>query len=42
MLGMARCPARAGRVLPPAERKLELFHGEWNTSVDPLFREFAY
>ncbi|MCB1559885.1 MAG: glutamate--cysteine ligase, partial [Xanthomonadales bacterium] len=26
----------------PAERKLELFHGEWNGSVDPLFREFAY
>ncbi|HEX5353719.1 MAG TPA: glutamate--cysteine ligase [Rhodanobacteraceae bacterium] len=26
----------------PAERKLELFHGEWHGSVDPLFREFAY
>ena len=26
----------------PAERKLELFHGPWNGSVDPLFREFAY
>jgi glutamate--cysteine ligase len=26
----------------PAERKLELFHGKWNGSVDPLFREFAY
>ncbi len=26
----------------PAERKLELFHGAWNGSVDPLFREFAY
>jgi glutamate--cysteine ligase len=26
----------------PAERKLELFHGEWNGSVDPVFREFAY
>ena len=25
-----------------AERKLELFHGEWGGSVDPLFREFAY
>ncbi|WP_027081761.1 glutamate--cysteine ligase [Lysobacter sp. HA18] len=25
-----------------AERKLELFHSEWNTSVDPAFREFAY
>jgi glutamate--cysteine ligase len=26
----------------PAERKLELFHGAWGGSVDPLFREFAY
>ncbi|MEP6939941.1 MAG: glutamate--cysteine ligase [Rudaea sp.] len=26
----------------PAERKLELFHGRWNGSVDPVFREFAY
>jgi len=26
----------------PAERKLELFHGAWNGSVDPLFKEFAY
>ncbi|HUB92261.1 MAG TPA: glutamate--cysteine ligase [Dyella sp.] len=26
----------------PAERKLELFHGNWNGSVDPLFKEFAY
>lgn len=26
----------------PAERKLELFHGVWGGSVDPLFREFAY
>ena len=26
----------------PAERKLELFHGRWNGSVDPLFEEFAY
>ena len=26
----------------PAERKLELFHGVWNGSVDPLFNEFAY
>ena len=26
----------------PAERKLELFNGAWNGSVDPLFREFAY
>jgi glutamate--cysteine ligase len=26
----------------PAERKLELFHGAWQGSVDPAFREFAY
>ncbi|HET7268914.1 MAG TPA: glutamate--cysteine ligase [Oleiagrimonas sp.] len=26
----------------PAERKLELFHGPWNGSVDPVFGEFAY
>ncbi|WP_430391495.1 glutamate--cysteine ligase [Dyella sp. 20L07] len=26
----------------PAERKLELFHGAWNGSVDPVFSEFAY
>lgn len=26
----------------PAERKLELFHGPWQGSVDPVFREFAY
>lgn len=26
----------------PAERKLELFHGAWDGSVDPVFREFAY
>ena len=26
----------------PAERKLELFNGAWNGSVDPAFREFAY
>jgi glutamate--cysteine ligase len=26
----------------PAERKLELFHGEWHGSVDPVFCEFAY
>jgi len=26
----------------PAERKLELFHGEWNGNIDPVFREFAY
>jgi glutamate--cysteine ligase len=32
--------AEEGRT--PAERKLELFHNEWNGSVDPVFREFAY
>ena len=26
----------------PAERKLELFYGKWNGSVDPVFAEFAY
>jgi glutamate--cysteine ligase len=26
----------------PAERKLKLFHGAWNGSVDPVFKEFAY
>ena len=26
----------------PAERKLELYHGPWQGSVDPVFREFAY
>ena len=26
----------------PAERKLELFHGAWNGSVDRVFKEFAY
>ncbi|MGO4700879.1 glutamate--cysteine ligase [Dyella sp. 2RAB6] len=26
----------------PAERKLELFNGAWNGSVDPVFGEFAY
>ncbi|KRG40950.1 glutamate--cysteine ligase [Stenotrophomonas panacihumi] len=28
--------------LTPAERKLALFHGRWNGSVDPVFAEFAY
>ncbi|HQW59082.1 MAG: glutamate--cysteine ligase [Thermomonas sp.] len=32
--------AEAGET--PAERKLALFHGAWNGSVDPVFREFAY
>jgi len=26
----------------PAERKLELFHGAWGESVDPVFKQFAY
>lgn len=26
----------------PAERKLELFHGAWKGSVDPVFKAFAY
>lgn len=26
----------------PAERKLALFHGEWQGSVDPVFCEFSY
>jgi glutamate--cysteine ligase len=26
----------------PAERKLELFRGPWQGSVDPVFREYAY
>jgi glutamate--cysteine ligase len=26
----------------PAERKLKLFHGPWQGSVDPVFAEFAY
>ena len=32
--------AQAG--ISPADRKLELFHGPWGGSVDPVFREFAY
>jgi glutamate--cysteine ligase len=28
--------------LTPAERKLALYHGKWNHSVDPVFEEFAY
>ncbi|HET9485004.1 MAG TPA: glutamate--cysteine ligase [Xanthomonadales bacterium] len=32
--------AQAG--ICPAERKLELFRGPWQGSVDPVFREFAY
>ncbi|MEM7023530.1 MAG: glutamate--cysteine ligase [Pseudomonadota bacterium] len=26
----------------PAEEKLDLFHGRWRGSVDPIFSEFAY
>ena len=26
----------------PAERKLALFHVEWNGDIDRVFREFAY
>ena len=26
----------------PAERKLDLFHGPWGGSVDPVFSQFAY
>jgi glutamate--cysteine ligase len=26
----------------PAERKLELYHGRWDRSVDPVFEAFAY
>ncbi len=32
--------ARSG--VTPAERKLALFHGAWNESVDPLFEECVY
>jgi glutamate--cysteine ligase len=26
----------------PAEKKLALYHGEWNGSVDPVFTEASY
>lgn len=32
----------AERGVTPAERKLALFHGDWNGSVDPVFSECAY
>lgn len=32
----------AQRAVTPAERKLALFNGAWNGSVDPLFTECAY
>ena len=28
--------------ITPAERKLALFHGEWDQNVDPVFEQFAY
>jgi len=28
--------------MTPADKKLELYHGRWNGSVDPVFREAAY
>jgi glutamate--cysteine ligase len=28
--------------MTPAERKLALYHTQWNGSVDPVFRSFAY
>jgi glutamate--cysteine ligase len=30
------------RGLTPAEELLEKFHGPWQGSVDPIFREYAY
>jgi glutamate--cysteine ligase len=49
----SRCGADEGKFLDPlfelalanqtpAERKLALFHGPWQGSVDPVFSEFAY
>jgi hypothetical protein len=35
-----RSIAESGRT--PAEEKLDLFHGRWRGSVDPIFAEFAY
>jgi glutamate--cysteine ligase len=32
----------AERGVTPAERKLALYHGDWNGSVDPVFSECAY
>lgn len=39
-LGPLMQTAKTG--LTPADRKLQLFENEWNRSVDPVFREFAY
>ena len=30
------------RGITPAEELLELFHGEWGGSVDPLYEDYAY
>jgi glutamate--cysteine ligase len=35
-----RAVVESGRT--PAEEKLDLFHGRWRGSVDPIFAEFAY
>ena len=35
-----RTVVESGRT--PAEEKLDLFHGRWRGSVDPIFAEFAY
>jgi len=32
--------AESGRT--PAEEMLDAFHGRWQGSVDPIFKEFAY
>jgi glutamate--cysteine ligase len=32
--------AASGRT--PADEKLDLYHGRWRGSVDPIFAEFAY
>ena len=34
--------ANAFAGLTPADKKLELYHGRWNGSVDPVFTEAAY
>ncbi len=34
--------ANAHAGLTPAEKKLALYHGRWNGSVDPVFTEAAY
>ncbi len=34
--------ANAYAGVTPAEKKLELYHGRWNGSVDPVFTEAAY